>query len=35
MADFEKLGIRELLSMQRRNGLGSLIQTISTKVHAL
>lgn len=33
--DFEKLGIKELLSMQRRNGLGSLIQTISTKVHAL
>lgn len=33
--DFEKLGIKELLSMQRRNGLGSLIQTISTKVQAL
>tara|TARA_B100000900_G_scaffold34967_1_gene26338 strand:+ start:5089 stop:5508 length:420 start_codon:yes stop_codon:yes gene_type:complete len=33
--DFEKLGIKELLSAQRRNGLGSLIQTISSKVHAL
>jgi cysteine desulfuration protein SufE len=33
--DFEKLGIRELLTPQRRNGLGSLIQTISTKVQAL
>lgn len=34
-SDFEKLGIRELLSAQRRNGLGSLIQTISAKVNAL
>ena len=33
--DFEKLGIRQLLSAQRRNGLGSLIQTISTKVENL
>jgi cysteine desulfuration protein SufE len=33
--DFEKLGIRELLSAQRRNGLGNLIQTIRTKVQAL
>lgn len=33
--DFEKLGIKELLSAQRRNGLGSLIQTISTKVQSL
>lgn len=33
--DFEKLGIKELLSAQRRNGLGSLIDTISNKVHKL
>jgi cysteine desulfuration protein SufE len=33
--DFEKLGIKELLTPQRRNGLGSLIKTISTKVQAL
>lgn len=33
--DFEALGIKELLSTQRRNGLGSLIQTISTKVQTL
>ena len=33
--DFEKLGIKELLSVQRRNGLGSLIQTISTKIKTL
>ena len=33
--DFEKLGIKELLSVQRRNGLGSLIQTISTRIHSL
>ena len=33
--DFEKLGIKQLLSAQRRNGLGSLIQTISTKIERL
>jgi cysteine desulfuration protein SufE len=33
--DFEKLGIKQLLSAQRRNGLGSLIDTISKKVHRL
>lgn len=33
--DFERLGIKELLSAQRRNGLGSLIQTISAKVERL
>ena len=30
--DFEKLNIQQLLTPQRRNGLGSLIQTISEKV---
>ncbi len=34
-ADFEKLGIKELLSAQRRNGLGNLIDTIRTKVNRL
>lgn len=33
--DFEKLGIKELLSAQRRNGLGNLIDTIRTKVNRL
>tara|TARA_R110001592_G_scaffold71797_7_gene219249 strand:+ start:224 stop:619 length:396 start_codon:yes stop_codon:yes gene_type:complete len=33
--DFEELGIKELLSAQRRNGLGSLIDTISRRVHKL
>ena len=33
--DFEELGIKELLSAQRRNGLGSLIDTISSRVHLL
>ena len=33
--DFEKLGIKELLTAQRRNGLGSLIDTISKKVQLL
>jgi cysteine desulfuration protein SufE len=33
--DFEKLRIKELLSAQRRNGLGSLIDTISIKIHKL
>ena len=34
-SDFEQLGIKELLSAQRRNGLGSLIDTISRRVHKL
>lgn len=34
-SDFEELGIKELLSAQRRNGLGSLIDTISRRVHNL
>ena len=33
--DFEKLRIKELLSAQRRNGLGSLIETISIKIQTL
>jgi len=33
--DFEELGIKELLSAQRRNGLGSLIDTISKRIHKL
>jgi cysteine desulfuration protein SufE len=33
--DFEELGIKELLSAQRRNGLGSLIDTISRRIHNL
>ena len=33
--DFEALGIKELLSVQRRNGLGSLIGTITHKVSLL
>lgn len=33
--DFEELGIKELLSAQRRNGLGSLIDTISSRIHRL
>ena len=34
-SDFEQLGIKELLSAQRRNGLGSLIDTISRRIHNL
>tara|TARA_B100001287_G_C22481653_1_gene434644 strand:- start:220 stop:615 length:396 start_codon:yes stop_codon:yes gene_type:complete len=33
--DFEKLGIQQLLTPQRRNGLGNLIETIRQKVHML
>ena len=33
--DFEKLGIQQLLTPQRRNGLGNLIETIRQKVHRL
>ena len=33
--DFEKLGIKELLSAQRRNGLGSLISNIQQRVSRL
>ena len=33
--DFEKLGIQQLLTPQRRNGLGNLIETIRQKVHIL
>jgi len=33
--DFEQLGIKELLSTQRRNGLGNLIDTIRKKVDQL
>ena len=33
--DFEALGIKQLLSAQRRNGLGSLIDTIQTRVSIL
>lgn len=33
--DFEQLGIQEILSPQRRNGLGNLINTIQAKVQAL
>lgn len=33
--DFEKLNIQQLLTPQRRNGLGSLIQTISERVGRL
>ena len=33
--DFEVLGIEQLLSAQRRNGLGSLIDTIQSKIHKL
>lgn len=33
--DFEELGIRELLSAQRRNGLGSLIATVQNRVRSL
>ncbi|MDA9302459.1 SufE family protein [bacterium] len=33
--DLEVLGIKELLTAQRRNGLGSLIQTIIDKVNKL
>jgi len=33
--DFEKLQIKELLSAVRRNGLGSLISTITNKVKQL
>lgn len=34
-ADFENLGIKEVLTSQRRNGLSSLINTIIKKVHEL
>jgi len=33
--DFEGLGIQQLLTSQRRNGLGSLIDTIVNKVNKL
>lgn len=33
--DFEQLGIQQLLTPQRRNGLGNLIETIRQKVHML
>ena len=33
--DFEKLNIQQLLTPQRRNGLGSLIQTISERIGRL
>ena len=33
--DFEKLNIQQLLTPQRRNGLGNLIETIRKKVHML
>ena len=33
--DFNELGIKQLLSAQRRNGLGSLIDTISKKLLTL
>ena len=33
--DFEKLNIQQLLTPQRRNGLGNLIETIRQKVHML
>ena len=33
--DFEKLGIQQLLTPQRRTGLGNLIETIRQKVHRL
>ena len=33
--DFEKLNIQQLLTPQRRNGLGNLIETIRQKVHLL
>ena len=33
--DFEQLGIQQLLTPQRRNGLGNLIETIRKKVHML
>jgi len=33
--DFEKLNIQQLLTPQRRNGLGNLIETIRKKVHLL
>ena len=33
--DFEELGIKELLSAQRRNGLGSLINNIQARVASL
>lgn len=33
--NFEVLGIDQLLTQQRRNGLGNLIDTIITKVHKL
>jgi len=33
--DFQSLNIQQLLSQQRRNGLGNLIETIRKKVHVL
>lgn len=33
--DFQSLNIQQLLSQQRRNGLGNLIETIRQKVHIL
>jgi len=33
--DFEKLNIQQLLTPQRRNGLGNLIETIRQKVYVL
>ena len=33
--DFQSLNIQQLLSQQRRNGLGNLIETIRQKVHVL
>ena len=34
-ASFDNLGVKELLTSQRRNGLGSLIDTIIHKVNKL
>ena len=33
--DFQSLNIAQLLTQQRRNGLGNLIETIRKKVHVL
>ena len=33
--DFQGLNIQQLLTPQRRNGLGNLIETIRKKVHLL
>ena len=35
MEDFEKLGIQQLLTPQRRNGLGSLIGTIIKRIELI